>query len=101
MVAETSDSTFEADVLNAGTPVLVDFYAPWCGPCKVIAPLLTELAKEKTDVKFLKLNVDENPHTAQTYGISGVPTLIYFNGGKPERTNVGAINRKDLEAFVN
>lgn len=99
-VAQTSDSTFQSDVLDAKELVFVDFWAPWCGPCKQIAPLIDEMAKEFSEVKFIKLNTDENPHTAQTYRISGIPTLALFKDGKPLKVEVGALNRDALRQFI-
>ncbi|MDX1920877.1 MAG: thioredoxin [Candidatus Caenarcaniphilales bacterium] len=100
-VAQTSDSSFKADVVDTQGLVLVDFWAPWCGPCRQLAPLIDEMAKEFTDVKFVKLNTDENPHTAQTYRISGIPTLILFKNGEPAKVEVGALNRDGLRELIN
>src|SRR5204863_1323385 len=81
--ADTSDATFETDVLQNDTPVLVDFWAPWCGPCRMVAPIVEELAGEyEGRVKFVKLNTDENPQVASKYGIRSIPTLLVFKGGE-------------------
>lgn len=100
-MTETSDATFNNDVVQYEGSVLVDFFAPWCGPCKMLAPLLDEISKEFPIVKFLKMNVDENPQTAQNYGINGVPTMIIFKKGKPVASEVGALNREALKDFIN
>ncbi len=96
--ADTSDSTFEADVIGSDLPVLVDFWAPWCGPCRMVAPIVEELAEEyEGKVKFVKLNTDENPQVAGKYGIRSIPTLLVFKGGKPVGQIVGFRPKSDLE----
>lgn len=93
----TSDATFTEDVLRHDGPVLVDFWAPWCGPCKMIAPLLEELSEEWGDkLKVVKLNTDENPETTQAYGITGIPTMNVYQGGEVVKTVVGALPKKKL-----
>jgi thioredoxin 1 len=96
-----TDETFETDVLNATGPVLVDFWAEWCGPCKMIAPALEEIGAEyQGRVTVAKVNIDENPNTPNTYGVRGIPTLIMFKDGKPAATKVGAAPKSDLKAWV-
>jgi thioredoxin 1 len=96
-----TDDTFEAEVVNAEKPVLVDYWADWCGPCKMIAPILDEIAEEYKDkVKIAKLNIDENPSTPPKYGIRGIPTLMLFKGGNVEATKVGAVSKSQLTAFI-
>nr|VFK41031.1 MAG: thioredoxin 1 [Candidatus Kentron sp. TC]VFK46816.1 MAG: thioredoxin [Candidatus Kentron sp. TC]VFK55588.1 MAG: thioredoxin 1 [Candidatus Kentron sp. TC] len=100
-VAYVTDDTFEQDVLKQEGPVLVDFWADWCGPCKVIAPILEEAAKEYAGkVVIAKLNIDENPSTPPRYSIRGIPTLMLFKQGKVEGTKVGAISKSQLFAFL-
>jgi thioredoxin 1 len=96
-----SDSSFETDVLKAPGPVLVDFWAEWCGPCKMIAPFLEELAEDLADrVTVAKVNVDENPQTPMKYNIRGIPTMILFKDGKPAATKVGALPKSKLYEWV-
>ncbi|WNO09337.1 thioredoxin TrxA [Teredinibacter sp. KSP-S5-2] len=100
-IVHTSDASFEQDVLNQELPVLVDFWAAWCGPCKMIAPVLEELAQEYGDkLKICKMDVDANKETPAKFNIRGIPTLIIFKGGKAEATKVGALSKAQLQEFV-
>jgi len=100
-IVHVSDASFEADVLQADGPVLVDFWAEWCGPCKMIAPVLEELAGEyQGRLKVCKMDVDANTATAPKYGVRGIPTLIVFNQGEVAGTKVGAMSKSQLAAFV-
>ena len=100
-IVHVTDEAFEADVLNADQPVLVDYWAEWCGPCKMIAPVLEEIAKEYAGkVRIAKLNIDENPATPPKYGIRGIPTLMLFKNGNVEATKVGAVSKSQLSAFL-
>lgn len=100
-MVHVTDETFEADVLNSENPVLVDFWADWCGPCKMIAPILDEISDEYDGrVKVAKLNIDENPNTPPKYGIRGIPTLMLFKNGNVEATKVGAVSKSQLTAFI-
>ncbi|MBM4234353.1 MAG: thioredoxin TrxA [Gammaproteobacteria bacterium] len=97
----TSDATFANDVLKSEKPVLLDFWAEWCGPCKMIAPILDELSGVYADrVRIAKLNIDENPQTPPKFGIRGIPTLILFKNGTIEAQKVGAVSRSQLAAFL-
>ena len=96
-----SDGTFDAEVLQSSTPVLVDYWAEWCGPCKMIAPILDEVATEYASrLKIAKLNIDENQATPAKYGIRGIPTLMLFKNGNIEATKVGALSKSQLTAFI-
>lgn len=96
-----TDDTFEAEVIKSSNPVLVDYWAEWCGPCKMIAPILEEIAGEYTGkVTIAKLNIDENPQTPPKYGIRGIPTLMLFKDGNVEATKVGALSKSQLTAFL-
>jgi thioredoxin 1 len=98
-VSEVTDDNFQAEVLESETPVLVDFWAPWCGPCRMVAPVVEEIAKERADaLKVVKLNVDENQQTAITYEVMSIPTLILFSGGAVAKKVIGAYPKRKLEA---
>ena len=98
-LSDVTDSNFQAEVLEADGPVLVDFWAPWCGPCRVVAPVLEEIAGEKGDaLKIVKLNVDENQQTAISYEVLSIPTLILFKGGEVAKKVIGAYPKRKLEA---
>lgn len=98
---DVTDSTFEDEVLNADKPVLVDYWAEWCGPCKMTAPILDEISDENADkLKVAKLNIDENPNTPPKYGVRGIPTLMLFKSGNVEATKVGALSKAQLQAFI-
>jgi thioredoxin 1 len=97
----TSDATFDQEVLQSSIPVLVDYWAEWCGPCKMIAPILDDVAKEYAGrIKVAKLNIDENQNTPPKYGIRGIPTLMLFKNGNVEATKVGALSKSQLTAFI-
>jgi thioredoxin len=96
-LTEVTDNNFAAEVLEAGQPVLVDFWAPWCGPCRIIAPHLEELDNERDDLTVVKLNVDDNPQTAAKYGIMSIPTLILFKNGAVAKQVVGALPKARLQ----
>lgn len=101
MANETTDNSFEDDVLNSDKPVLVDFWAEWCGPCKQLSPIIDELANDKADsINVYKLNIDKNPETPTKHGIRGIPTLILFDKGKPVATKVGALPKSSLYEWV-
>jgi thioredoxin 1 len=101
MAIEVNDSNFKSEVTDSEMPVLVDFWAPWCGPCKMIAPVLEELAKEYDGrVKVVKLNVDDSPNTASEFGIRSIPTLILFKDGKVFEQTVGAQSKENLKQLV-
>ena len=101
LIKHISDASFESDVLKSGKPVLVDYWAEWCGPCKMIAPILDEVAQEYAGrLKVAKLNIDENQATPPKFGIRGIPTLMIFKNGNVEATKVGALSKSQLTAFL-
>ena len=96
-----TDGNFDSEVLQSQTPVLVDYWAEWCGPCKMIAPILDDVAKDYAGkLKVAKLNIDDNQETPAKYGIRGIPTLMLFKGGNVEATQVGALSKSQLTAFI-
>ncbi len=100
-IVHVNESNFDEEVLNSNVPVLVDFWAEWCGPCKMIAPILDELASEYGEkLKICKIDVDSNPEIAPKFGIRGIPTLIMFKDGSAESTKVGAVSKSQLVEFV-
>ena len=100
-VGKVSDATFESEVLKASGPVVVDFWAEWCGPCRMIAPALEEIAGELGDkVTIAKLNIDENPDTPGRYGVRGIPTMLLFKGGQPVAQKVGAAPRSQIQQWL-
>jgi thioredoxin 1 len=100
-IVHVTDDTFEDAVLKANGPILVDYWAEWCGPCKMIAPILDEIATDyQGKLTVAKLNIDENPSTPQRYGVRGIPTLMLFKDGEVEATKVGALTKSQLAAFL-
>ena len=100
-VIESNDSNFENDVLKSDLPVLVDFWAPWCGPCKAVAPVLEEISIELKDkIKIIKINVDDNQEYAAKYGIQSIPTLLVFNKGELKNQIIGALPKNEIEKFL-
>jgi thioredoxin 1 len=97
-LTQITDNNFDAEVLEAEGPVLVDFWAPWCGPCRVVAPVLEEIASERPELRIVKLDIDENPQTAARFQVLSIPTMILFKAGAPVKTVIGAYPKKKLEA---
>jgi thioredoxin 1 len=101
LIKHTTDASFDSDVLQASKPVLVDYWAEWCGPCKMIAPILDEVSKDYSDrLQIAKMNVDENRDVPAKFGIRGIPTLMLFKGGQLAATKVGALSKAQLTAFL-
>jgi thioredoxin 1 len=101
LISHLTDSSFDQEIRGSTVPVLVDYWAEWCGPCKMIAPILEEVAKDyQGKVRVAKLNIDENPQTPPKFGIRGIPTLMLFKGGEVEATKVGALSKSQLTAFL-
>ena len=95
-----SDASFETEVLKSDKPVLLDFWAEWCGPCKMIAPALEEISSERDDVVIAKINIDENPETPTRFGVRGIPTMILFRNGEPQATKVGALPKQQISNWI-
>jgi thioredoxin 1 len=97
-LSEVTDANFDAEVLESSTPVLVDFWAPWCGPCRVVGPVLEEIAGERDDLRVVKLNIDDNQQTAARFQVLSIPTMILFKAGAPVKTVIGAYPKQRLQA---
>jgi thioredoxin 1 len=102
MTKQIKDNEFESEVINSKLPVLIDFWAEWCGPCRMLAPILDQLSEEMHDkVKIVKMNIDENPETPSKFGVRGIPTMLLFKEGKQIATKVGVQPKNALQAWIN
>lgn len=101
MAQEINDSNFEKEVLQSETPVLIDFWAEWCGPCRMLSPVLNQLSEELDNIKIVKMNIDENPEVPSALGVRSIPTMIIFKDGKPVDTKVGAQPKNTLTEWIN
>ena len=99
-VVEVNKDNFENEVLNSNTKVLVDFNADWCGPCKMLKPIIDEIAEEKTDLKIVSINIDDEDELSEEYNVSSIPCLVLFDKGKEVKRNVGLMSKDDLETFI-
>lgn len=99
-IIELSKNNFEQEVLNSNIPVVIDFWAEWCGPCKMLAPVIDNLAKEIDDIKFAKVNVDKEPELCRDFNVMSIPTLLLFENGELKNTSVGFITEDDLKVFI-
>lgn len=100
-MADVTDQSFETEVLKSSTPVMVDFWAPWCAPCRIVGPIVDQLGEEYKDkIKVLKMNVDDNSQTASNYGVMSIPTLIVFKNGQPSKTIVGAQPKESIKKAI-
>lgn len=99
-IIEISKNNFEQEVLNSNMPVVIDFWAEWCGPCKMLAPVIDNLAKEIDDIKFAKVNVDKEPELCRDFNVMSIPTLLLFENGELKNTSVGFITEDDLKVFI-
>ena len=99
-ISDVTDNNFQAEVIESETPVLVDFWAPWCGPCRMVAPVLEEIAGERSDMRVVKLNVDDNQQVASQFGVMAIPTMILFRNGQEAKRIQGALPKKRLQAEI-